>query len=66
MATLPGNEFGRPANEMTLRLAYVDFDGARALSAYDELENKEIKTEFLEMYCPNVINGINQLCDWLK
>ncbi len=67
VATLPGNEFGRPATEMTLRLAYVDFDGAQALCAFDGLQDgKEIKTEFLEMYCPNVINGINQLCDWLK
>ncbi len=34
IACLPGSVFGRPAGEHTLRLAYVDFDGAAAL-AYD-------------------------------
>lgn len=67
VATLPGSEFGRPVNEMTLRIAYVDFDGAQALSAHDDLyHDKELKKDFLEMYCPNVVNGINTLCEWLK
>ena len=29
VATLPGSSFGRPHTELTLRMAYVDFDGAR-------------------------------------
>jgi len=29
VAILPGSDFGRPANELTARLALVDFDGAR-------------------------------------
>lgn len=32
VALLPGSDFGRPSAELTLRLAYVDFDGARALA----------------------------------
>ena len=33
VAILPGSHFGRPEQELTIRLAFVDFDGARALSA---------------------------------
>ncbi len=31
VAVLPGSQFGRPAEELTARIAFVDFDGARAL-----------------------------------
>ncbi|CAM2068197.1 Aminotransferase [Sulfidibacter corallicola] len=31
VAILPGSAFGRPPNELTARIAYVDFDGAEAL-----------------------------------
>ena len=31
VALLPGTSFGRPSNELTARLAYVDFDGTGAL-----------------------------------
>ena len=33
VAVLPGSSFGRPESELTARLAFVDFDGARALAA---------------------------------
>ena len=33
VAVLPGSAFGRPPKEFTARIAYVDFDGARALAA---------------------------------
>ncbi len=32
VAILPGSNFGRPDDELTARIAYVNFDGARALA----------------------------------
>jgi aspartate aminotransferase len=37
VAVLPGSEFGRPHDELTARIAYVDFDGARALAALESM-----------------------------
>ena len=66
VATLPGTDFGRPEQELTLRLAYVDFDGARALSAAEATPaGKELDKEFLELYCPNVTHAINAICNWI-
>ena len=36
VATLPGAVFGRPRAELTLRLSYVNFDGAAALEFYKQ------------------------------
>ena len=67
VATLPGVEFGRPKEELTLRLAYVDFDGARALVACEqEYEKKDLDQKFLELYCPNVVQAIDAIIGWLN
>jgi aspartate aminotransferase len=67
VATLPGEDFGRPAKELTLRLAYVDFDGARALSAAQQLPfDEELDKAFLELYCPNVTQATAAMVGWLK
>lgn len=64
VATLPGSHFGRPESELTIRMAYVDFDGDVALkqSFYTETELGEL---FVKDLAPNVIEGVNALCDWL-
>ena len=67
MAILPGISFGRPENELTARIAYVDFDGVKALAASEQIKSeKEIDEDFLETYCGNTIEAINIICDWLK
>jgi aspartate aminotransferase len=66
VATLPGEDFGRPPHELTLRLAYVDFDGARTLMAAQQIPpDQELDAAFLELYCPNVIHGIEALARWV-
>lgn len=66
VATLPGKDFGRPEQELTIRLAYVDFDGAKALAASEQiLLAEEIGYEFIETYCYNTKKGIDILCDWV-
>ncbi|MGW8195732.1 MAG: pyridoxal phosphate-dependent aminotransferase [Desulforhopalus sp.] len=66
VAVLPGKDFGRPGNELTVRIAYVDFDGAKALAASEQIPlAEEIDDGFIETYCYNTKKGIDHLCDWV-
>jgi aspartate aminotransferase len=64
VAALPGNDFGRPADELTFRLSLVDFDGARALEAASSAQD-EIGDAFLERHCARVLEGADALATWL-
>jgi len=66
VAILPGSCFGQPPDRLTARLAYVDFDGARALAAAEQLPRKNgLKDEFLRDQCGGVVTAVDTLCDWL-
>ncbi len=66
VAVLPGHVFGRPLEEFSVRIAYVDFDGARALSAAEQIpQNKHLNKDFLYYYCNNTVTAIERLCEWL-
>ncbi len=66
VAILPGSDFGRPAEELIARLAFVDFDGARALQEAAGLPaHGELPDGFIEAHCPRVLTAIGRLCDWL-
>lgn len=62
VAVLPGREFGRPPEELTVRLAYVDFDGAAALSA---ATRRELDAAFLADHAPSVLAAVDAIADWL-
>jgi aspartate aminotransferase len=62
VATLPGREFGRPRDELTLRLSYVNFDGAAALAAAEAGEI--IDEAFVWRHCPATIEAIQRMADW--
>ncbi|MFH1464298.1 MAG: hypothetical protein ABIO70_07915 [Pseudomonadota bacterium] len=66
MAALPGSDFGRPPEELTLRLATVDFDGARALAA-SELRppDRPLGMPFCRDCCGKVIDGAERLAEWM-
>ena len=67
VAILPGSEFGRPERELTTRLAYVDFDGSRALEAAESYAlDKPLDAEFAETYCDNVLEAIDLTCEWFN
>ena len=67
VAVLPGSAFGRPPEELSFRLAYVDFDGARALVAAREIGGRaELTDAFLRNYCHNVVQGVDRIVVWLK
>jgi aspartate aminotransferase len=66
VAILPGSDFGRNEQELTARLAYVDFDGARALAASEHLPLSEsLEPRFLEVNCNHTVVAIERLCNWL-
>lgn len=65
VAVLPGEAFGRPPDELTVRLAYVDFDGAQALAAASEMDTDEpLNGDFLGTFCPNVTTAVERMCEW--
>ncbi|HRN27225.1 MAG TPA: pyridoxal phosphate-dependent aminotransferase [Ignavibacteriaceae bacterium] len=67
VALLPGSVFGRPDDELTTRLAYVDFDGAKALAAVETMPPHKIPDEnFLNTNCSHTIEAIDLICDWVK
>jgi len=67
VAILPGSAFGRPTDEFTARLAYVDFDGARAIASAEVMaKDKELDIEFLERNCEKVLIATEKICDWFK
>ena len=66
VAILPGSEFGRPADELTARLAYVDFDGGRALDAVAAVpRDASLDETFLRAHCGRVTTAIDRICGWL-
>ncbi len=66
VAVLPGSAFGRPPDELTARLAYVDFDGARALAAAEKIPSQSgVDTDFLKTYCGGVLTALNRIFEWL-
>ncbi len=64
VAVLPGSEFGRDACELTLRAAYVDFNGTKALEAASKSKGA-LDEDFLRKHCPKVLTAIDTLCSWL-
>ncbi len=66
VAILPGRAFARAEEELTARLAYVDFDGARALAAGETIPIDEpLPDDFLEQYCYNVVRAMRLIADWV-
>lgn len=65
VAILPGEDFNRPENELSARLSYVDFDGAKALAAsYTIPLHDPLPDDFLMKYCSNVIEASNKITEW--
>ena len=65
VAILPGIDFNRPEQELTARLSYVDFDGAKALSAsYTIALHEKLPDDFLQQYCGNVIEAAKIMVEW--
>ncbi len=65
VALLPGSVFGRPPEELSARLSFVDFDGAGALANADSLD-EDAPAAWIEEWAPNVDIGIARIAEWLQ
>jgi aspartate aminotransferase len=67
VAILPGSHFGRPESELTARLAYVDFDGAKALEAVEVIPREQpLDGTFLSRHCRRVVKAVEAISDWVR
>lgn len=65
VAILPGVDFNRPVGELSARLSYVDFDGAKALAAsYRVPLHEKLPADFLAQYCGNVLEAAEHIVEW--
>ncbi len=58
VALLPGVAFGRPTEELTARLSFVDFDGEKALAEFTTTLTHQ---EFINNYSPNISKAMQAL-----
>ncbi|MGE0791059.1 MAG: pyridoxal phosphate-dependent aminotransferase [Sandaracinaceae bacterium] len=67
VAILPGEVFGRAPEELTARLAYVDFDGHKALDAVAVIPRQQpLDVTFLRRHCRRVVNAIEAIAEWTE
>ncbi len=67
VAILHGSSFSRPKKEFSARMAYVDFDGTRALAAAKTIPLSEpLPEEFNKTYCAKILEGVKQITKWVK
>ena len=62
-AMLPGSDFGMEEDKLLSRIAFVDFDGSKALKMISK--EKPSSDNFLDLTCPKIVKGISVLKDWL-
>lgn len=67
VAILPGVSFGQSRSELTARLAYVDFDGTKALAASETIPlDQELPEELIQTCCGHVLEGMTRLAEWAQ
>lgn len=66
IAMLPGSVFERPGEELTARISYINFAGARSLAASETIAmHHELTEEFIQAHCGETIEATQMLADWL-
>jgi len=65
VAMLPGSDFGRSPEELSVRMAYVDFNGKEALTALWDVENGKVpNSSFVHDHCPKLAAAMERLGEW--
>lgn len=59
VAVLPGSDFYLDDSELKVRVASVDYDGAKALKAY--MDGAKLNEDFIAKYCPRLQGAMNSL-----
>ncbi len=66
-AILPGVSFAQSRSALTARLAYVDFDGGRALAASENIPlHEQLPPDFTQCWCERVLQGVRGIADWAQ
>lgn len=66
VALLPGSAFGRDPDELTARIAYVDFDGAAALAGAEAVPPDEPLDEaFVVQNCGRLVEAVERIGEWM-
>jgi len=69
VAILPGSSFGRDPEELTARISYVNFNGARALEGAARTEadggTGELDEAFLREYCGDCLEAVDRIHEWV-
>ena len=61
------SDFLRNEDELTARMAFVDFDGSKALTAISALgSDYQVDYEFLRTHCLNVLEAMDALVAWIS
>lgn len=67
IALLPGVDFGKKANELLFRMAFVDFDGKQAMNvAMNNYTNQKLDQLFLDQCAPKMMKAMTRLDNWLR
>ncbi|MFW5825875.1 MAG: aminotransferase class I/II-fold pyridoxal phosphate-dependent enzyme, partial [Marinobacter sp.] len=67
VAMLPASDFGFEPDLLSARLAFVDFDGARALElAAGDFAGQELGDDFVELASPRMVTAMERTEAWLK
>ena len=67
VAALPGVSFGQSRKELSVRLATVDFDGARALAASENIPiDDTLPADFTRQWCERVLQGAERIAEWVR
>lgn len=73
VATLPGRRFERPDDELSLRMAFVDFDGEAAMQALAQLGEGGLPADlaspvnegFVRTHCASVCTAMDKIESWV-
>ena len=65
VAVLPGSAFQRPREELTARIAYVGFDGVKALTASEAIPlDHDLPADFIERWCGDMTEAVQRVTGW--
>lgn len=67
VAVLPDSVFGRPKKELTIRIAFVDFDCTKTLAAIETLPpHNSVDDLFIKTHCSHLLEGISTMGNWIR
>ena len=66
VALMPSSSFLLSADDLHVRFCYVIFDGAKCMAELRRRNTTEVDEEFVKTFCPDIVRGVEKLCDWVN